>query len=307
MPILVLTPMKITTTSTIFVFLAVIAGVVTTPAFADHGKAEVSISEGAWQFGDPAPCVVAQNCFDPPTVTIDVGGEVTWTNNDKGGTGIHTIFSGVLADDDAGSQFQTNILQPGDQFKHTFDTPGEYPYFCTLHPFMAGMVIVQEAMAEEPEDDGMMEGMTELYGMSTDGTVKVEIETTTPTVGEAMTINVEFTDAATGNVIEHTNYDVTATQGETIVLEALNNHPPSHDGKGSHNTQALNSGDPVNIKVTILGIGLPGDTANWTGPMGDVVMFTVVPEFGTIAVMILGIAIVSIIAMSARSKIIPRI
>ena len=41
--------------------------------------------------------------------------------------------------------------------------------------------------------------------------------------------------------------------------------------------------------------------------MGDVVMFTVVPEFGTIAVMILGIAIVSIIAMSARSKIIPRI
>jgi len=78
-------------------------------------------------------------------------------------------------------------------------------------------------------------------------------------------------------------------------------------GTVSHTTAALSSGDPVDVSITLQGIGLPGEEANWTGPMGDVVMFTVVPEFGTIAVMILGVAIVSIIAMSARSKIIPRI
>ncbi|HXV50916.1 MAG TPA: plastocyanin/azurin family copper-binding protein [Nitrosopumilaceae archaeon] len=281
--------MKVITTSTIFVFLAVVASIVATvpTAFADHEKAEVSITEGAWQFGDPAPCEAAQNCFEPATVTIDVGGEVTWTNKDKGGTGIHTIFSGVLTDDDAGSQFQTNILQPGDQFKHKFDTPGEYPYFCSLHPFMKGMVIVQEAMAEGGEE------------------IMVSIETGSAGEGEQMTIDVAFTDLD-GNGVEHVNYDIMATQGTQVVLDEKGVH--THDGIGSHTTMALptaaSDAMPVDVTVTFQGFGIDPP---FTGPVGQVAQKQVVPEFGAIAVMILGIAIVSIIAMSARSKIIPRI
>jgi len=299
-PILVPTAMKITTTSTIFVFLAVIAGVITTPAFADHMTATVSIPAGSGASAD-APCVAENSCFTPAEVTVDIGGEVTWSNDD---TLPHTVTSGDLSVDpeDVGILFDSSLFMAGKTFSHKFDAAGEYPYFCMVHPWMVGTVIVQEAMAEEDE---MMEGMTELYGMSADGTVKVEIEATIPTADEAMTINVEFTDAATGNVIEHINYDITATQAGTTVLEPMSAH--EHMGDVSHATAALSSGDPVDVTITILGIGLPGEEANWTGPMGDVVMFTVVPEFGTIAVMILGIAIVSIIAMSARSKIIPRI
>ena len=299
MPILVPTAMKITTTSTIFVFLAVIAGVITTPAFADHMTATVSIPEGSGASAD-APCVADNSCFMPAEVTVDVGGEVTWSNDD---TAAHTVTSGDLSADpyNVGADFDSSLFMAGKTFSHKFDAAGEYPYFCMVHPWMVGTVIVQEAMAEEPEDDGMMEGMTELYGMSSDGTVKVEIEASTPTAGEAMTINLEFTDAATGNVIEHINYDITATQTGTAVLEIMAVH--EHMGTVSHTTDALSSGDPVDVSITLQGIGI--DTK--TGPMGDVVMFNVVPEFGTIAVMILGIAIVSIIAMSARSKIIPRI
>ena len=305
MSILVPTAMKITTTSTIFVFLAVIAGVITTPAFADHTKAEVSMAQGAGTSAT-ADCVAAMNCFEPHTVTIDVGGEVIWTNNDEGLSNTHTVSNSVPGDNDAGKLFDSGLFSPGTTFKHTFTTAGTYDYFCFIHPWMTGKVIVQEAMAEEPEDDEMMEGMTELYGMSSDGTVKVEIEASTPTASEAMTINLEFTDAATGNVIEHINYDITATQAGTAVLQSEKTIH-EHMGDVSHTTAALSSGDPVDVSITLQGIGLPGEEANWTGPMGDVVMFTVVPEFGTIAVMILGIAIVSIIAMSARSKIIPRI
>ena len=303
MPILVPTAMKITTTSTIFVFLAVIAGVITTPAFADHMTATVSLPEGSGASMD-APCVAENSCFSPSEVTVDVGGEVTWSNDD---TAAHTVTSGDLSadPDNVGADFDSSLFMAGKTFSHKFDAAGEYPYFCMVHPWMVGKVIVQEAMAEEPEDDEMMEGMTELYGMSSDGTVKVEIEASTPTAGEAMTINVEFTDAATGNVIEHINYDITATQGGTTVLEMMGAH--EHMADVEHMTAALSSGDPVDVSITLQGIGLPGEEANWTGPMGDVVMFTVVPEFGTIAVMILGIAIVSIIAMTTRSKIIPRI
>ena len=302
MPILVPTAMKITTTSTIFVFLAVIAGVVTTPAFADHMTATVSVTEGSGASAE-APCVADNTCFMPAEVTVDVGGEVTWSNDDNAA---HTVTSGAdLTSDDVGTVFDSGLFMAGNTFSHKFDAAGEYPYFCMVHPWMVGTVIVQEAMAEEEHEEETMEEMTELYGMSSDGTVKVEIEASTPTAGEAMTINLEFTDATTGNVIEHINYDITATQAGTTVLEPMTAH--EHMGTVSHTTAALSSGDSVDVSITLQGIGLPGEEANWTGPMGDVVMFTVVPEFGTIAVMILGVAIVSIIAMSARSKIIPRI
>jgi predicted secreted protein with PEFG-CTERM motif len=296
--------MKITTTGTIFVFLAVVAGITTaTPAFANHPTAEVSNPPGS---GSTDACAATNECFIPYEVTVDVGGEVTWTNDD---TLPHTVTNGDLSvdPDNVGTVFDSSLLMAGSTFSHKFDAAGEYPYFCMVHPWMKGIVIVQEAMAEEEEhmEEEMMEGMTMVEGMSADGTVKVEIETSTPTAGEVLSLHVKFMDTATGDTIEHINYDITATQGGTTVLEAMGAH--EHMASVEHTTAALSSGDPVDVTVTILGIGLPGDEANWTGPMGDVVMFTVVPEFGTIAVMILGIAIVSIIAMSARSKIIPRI
>ncbi len=69
------------------------------------------------------------------------------------------------------------------------------------------------------------------------------------------------------------------------------------------------SGDsPVDIQVEFLGFGLPDDDpSTWDGPIGQMGETQVVPEFGTIAVMILGIAIISIIAVTARSKVIPRL
>jgi len=298
-PILVQTAMKITTTSTIFVFLAVIAGIITTtPAFADHMTAEVSNPAGS---GSTDACAATNECFIPYEVTIDVGGEVTWTNDD---TLPHTVTDGDLSvdPDNVGTVFDSKLLMAGNTFSHKFDAAGEYPYFCMVHPWMKGIVIVQEAMAEEEEE--MMKS-TMVEGMSSDGTVKVTVSSGTPTAGEVLSLNVKFMDAATGDTIEHINYDITATQGGTTVLEAMGAH--EHMANVEHTTAALSSGDPVDITVTIRGIGLPGEEANWTGPMGDVVMFTVVPEFGTIAVMILGIAIVSIIAMTTRSKIIPRI
>src|SRR3989344_5873160 len=167
--------MKITTTSTIFVFLAVIAGVITTPAFADHMTATVSIPEGSGASQD-APCVADNSCFMPAEVTVDVGGEVTWSNDD---TAAHTVTSGDLSadPDNVGADFDSSLFMAGKTFSHKFDTAGEYPYFCMVHPWMVGTVIVQEAMAEEEmieeemmtEEEEMMEGMTELYGMSSDG------------------------------------------------------------------------------------------------------------------------------------------
>jgi predicted secreted protein with PEFG-CTERM motif len=68
-------------------------------------------------------------------------------------------------------------------------------------------------------------------------------------------------------------------------------------------TSNLASANPVDIQVTLNGVGLPGtDPSTWTGPTGDVVNFHVVPEFGPIASLVLVIAIISVVAVTAKTR-----
>jgi len=78
---------------------------------------------------------------------------------------------------------------------------------------------------------------------------------------------------------------------------------------GSHTIPGFVSDEnPLDVEIVSRGIGLPGEEADWTGPVGETIgTKQIVPEFGTIAMMILGVAIVSIIAISAKSRVILKI
>ena len=78
-----------------------------------------------------------------------------------------------------------------------------------------------------------------------------------------------------------------------------------HEGSGMHTTAPLSSSDdPVDITITFQGYGVDDPK---TGPIGEEVVFSnVVPEFGTIAMMILAVAIISIVAVTAKSRVVPR-
>ncbi len=279
-----------------FLVLFAIIGAITIPtAFADHPKVTVSVPAGTNVLG----CEVTDECYIPSTVTVHVGGEVTWSNDD---TAAHTVTSGTAADGPDGN-FDSSLFIAGSTFTVKFDgtdgpgEPGNYPYFCMVHPWMVGTVVVEGeggSMPTPAPKDVMINGMTK------DGSVKVEIKTGTPMANEMLSIEVKFMDAKSGSMKEHANYDITATQGGKEVLSKMGAH--EHGATGKHQTSALSSGDPVDVKVTLKGFGLPGEEAKWTGPKGEVVTFNVVPEFGTIAALILVVAIVSIIAITARSK-----
>ncbi|MGH2962130.1 MAG: cupredoxin domain-containing protein, partial [Solirubrobacterales bacterium] len=71
--------------------------------------------------------------FEPPTVTVEAGTEVRWSNSDSAA---HT------ASGEDGS-FDTGALKEGDEGKATFDKPGTYAYVCEFHPFMKGTVEVE--------------------------------------------------------------------------------------------------------------------------------------------------------------------
>jgi predicted secreted protein with PEFG-CTERM motif len=253
-------------------------------AFADHAEAHVSIPTGS---GVPG-CEETNECWIPNEVTVDVGGEVTWSNDD---TAAHTVTSGTPSDSDSvGAMFDSSLILGGATFSQTFDEAGSVDYFCIVHPWMQGIVIVQEAGAEE--DGGADE-------------IMVEITTGSAGAGEIVTVTVEFTDMD-GNAVEHVNYDVMATQDGTTILDETGVH--DHDGVMDHTTMeiamAASDATPIDVQVTFNGFGIDPP---FTGPIGDVATKQVVPEFGTIAMMVLAVSIISIIAVTAKIRVIPRL
>jgi predicted secreted protein with PEFG-CTERM motif len=282
--------MKTIAIGSFFVLFAIVAGMVTSPAFADHATASVSTPAGTSVPG----CETTNECYIPYEVTVDVGGVVTWSNDD---TAAHTVTAGSAADGPSGV-FDSSLFMAGTTFSHEFEAVGVFPYFCMVHPWMEGIVTVQEADAMEDdmmEDKDMMEGAASATGMLSDGTT-VSVWTSEATAGERMEISIEFEDS------EHVNHDIMVTQnGETVLDDTSAHH---HDGMGVHETAPLDSSDPVDITITFQGYGVDDPK---TGPIGEEVVFSnVVPEFGTIAMMILAVAIISIVAVTAKSRVIPR-
>jgi len=273
-----------TNTSSIFVLFAIVAIIGTIPsAFA----AVVGVPVGTSVPG----CEETNECWDPNEISIGVGETVTWSNDD---TAAHTVTSGSPEAGPDGT-FDSSLFLAGTTFAHTFDAEGTYDYFCMVHPWMQGQVIVGAAAAEEP----MM--MEEAEG------VMIAINAEPAGAGQTMTINVMVTDSDGGDV-KHSNVAITATQGDKRVLDETSVHTQDHGGSFTFTTMALDhdaSGDnPVDIDVTFLGFGIEEP---FTGPVGATQTAKVVPEFGTITMMILTVGVVSIIAITAKTKLIPRL
>ena len=263
-------------------------------AFADHPSVEVSIAPGSNVPG----CEDADECLVPSEVTINVGGEVIWTND-----GSNTTITSGTPNDGPDGEFDSGMLSAGSSFSHKFEEAGEYHYFSMIHPWIQGVIIVQDSEDDHDDhghgddhmdDKGHLITEASATGMMSDGT-QVSVWTSEPMAGERMQVHVEFVDA------EHVNHDITVTQNGETVLDDMGAH--HHEGSGMHETAPLSSADPVDITITFQGYGID----EMTGPVGEQVVFTnVVPEFGTIAMMILAVAIISIVAVTAKSRVVPR-
>ncbi|MFZ2005241.1 MAG: cupredoxin family copper-binding protein [Stellaceae bacterium] len=73
--------------------------------------------------------------FGPALTIVAPGTKVTWINKDEEP---HTVTSA-----DGGLTFKSPALDTGDKFSFTFDKPGTYKYFCSIHPHMAGTIVVK--------------------------------------------------------------------------------------------------------------------------------------------------------------------
>jgi len=71
--------------------------------------------------------------YSPVPLTVKVGTQVTWINHDDIA---HTV-------DSTQGKFKSPALDTDDKFQFRFTEPGEYPFYCRLHPKMTGKIIVQ--------------------------------------------------------------------------------------------------------------------------------------------------------------------
>ena len=233
-------------------------------------------------------CEATNECYLPFEVVVNVGEEVTWSNDDSAA---HTVTAGSAADGPSGI-FDSSLFMAGTTYSFTFEEAGTFPYFCMVHPWMEGTVNVgtsevtttslpePEAISEKPVESQVEVNLNheisggEVTQMIVDGNSKSLIISLNASNDGEITITLprDVIDAKIGN-----------EDDEFFVL--VDNEEVAFD----ETSTAADRTVTVQFDAGVETIEIIGTFA--------------VPEFGTIAIIILGIAIVSIIAVTSRSSI----
>jgi len=278
-----------------FSLLAIFSLIAVAPsAFAEHGEGGMTATVTNAPGSSTPGCEETDSCFIPSTVVITVGGTVTWDNTDNAA---HTSSSGTAADGPDGV-FDSSLIMAGGSYSHTFDTAGTFDYFCMVHPWMQGTVIVEAEAAHGDDHAGEMEEMGHGDEHTASG-----IED----------LSDQFTATVTSGVIHH----IGANSDDDTLLVHLFGADDDGELKITLNSKIITPFDDGSYFVLInneeVEFEQMGRTLHIEYDAGtekiEIVGSHVVPEFGTIAMIILAVAIVSIIAITAKTKIslIPRL
>ncbi|MGC2200595.1 MAG: cupredoxin family copper-binding protein [Stellaceae bacterium] len=85
--------------------------------------------------GNSAAIQIDNFHYSPTTLVVAPGTTVTWTNEDDSP---HSVR-------EKDGKFKSAALDTDDKFSQTFTAPGEYEYFCSIHPYMTGKIVVKPA------------------------------------------------------------------------------------------------------------------------------------------------------------------
>ena len=250
-------------------------------AFAEN--ATVSIPQGTSVPG----CEETNECYVPYQVTINVGDEVTWSNDDSAA---HTVTAGTPADGPSGV-FDSSLFMAGTTFSYKFEEAGTIPYFCMVHPWMDGIVVVGnvEAMPTSTPKPELI---------SSSGESKVAVELVHQISGAKVTSMTA--DGNTNSLIieldSTNNGQITVTLPRDVVDATMG----QEDDKFFvlvDNEESIFEETQTSSTDRTLSVEFPAGTEKI-----EIVGTFAIPEFGSVAAIVLGIAVFSIIAISSRSK-----
>jgi len=208
-------------------------------------------------------------------IDIIVGDEVVWKNAD---TAAHTVTSGTPTTGPDGI-FDSGLFAPGKSFPHTFTERGNFPYYCIVHPWMTGTVIVTDGFSIIPEI-GKNVG---------DGQTTFDVEYKFNRLLSVSSINADkksVTFEITGNA-KSDNHNLSLR-----LPTALIDGPFAIwvDGKKISDFESTNDKD-----LNIINLLLTKDSKLIT-----IVGTSVVPEFGVMTLAILGFTIFSVLIIGRK-------
>jgi plastocyanin len=109
------------------------------PPTVPDSSTPATVAAGSVAAGETVTVQSIDNTFRPDRIEVAPGTEVVWVNR---GRNEHDILS------DAGFGVAAADFQPGDEYRHVFTEPGEYPYHCTIHGTatigMKGTIVVTD-------------------------------------------------------------------------------------------------------------------------------------------------------------------
>lgn len=212
-------------------------------------------------------------------VLIEKNDWVQWENAD---TAAHTVTSGTPESGHDGI-FDSALFPPGADFKYQFTEVGDYPYFCLVHPWMEGIVHVGASPGS---------GIQTKFGVGS--------------------------DAGDGLTTFHLNYmldrnlaSITVDEATKSLILTLSGNSLDDELKIMLPEGLIKNPNAVwidDVQVSDIVFEVRDDITTLTIPLEEnseevrIQGSAVVPEFGSIAVIILGIAIISMIAFSFKTQ-----
>ncbi|MCV0372311.1 MAG: PEFG-CTERM sorting domain-containing protein [Nitrosarchaeum sp.] len=210
-------------------------------------------------------------------IEINNDDTVVWENAD---TAAHTVTSGT-PEKGPDNIFDSGLFPPGSSFSFQFRQTGNFPYFCIVHPWMTGEVIVTEGLSVLPDVGKNV----------TNDSVSFDVEYKFSRLLSNPQINVDqksITFELIGNS-KHSDHNLflklpsTLLDGPYVIwVDGKKITDFEHEKENEMNILLI----PLTEKSKIL----------------TIVGTFVIPEFGTTVMMILTAAIISLIIISAKSR-----
>lgn len=196
--------------------------------------------------------------FDPPIISASVGDTITWTNKDNE---IHNIVSGKgpgryeAVNGHPGipdGYFSSGTFKPGESWSFTFNKIGTFTYYCSIHPWMEGAVVVGQSIPDIAIDSAGNSITKWPEIRYTDGKKFESDLSWEPHViltGEKITFIYQFYDPKTSSVIPYTNYEFVITQNNTELFRT----PGTTQLGGDYKYFVFKEPGPVEFKFEKIG------------------------------------------------------
>ena len=202
---------------------------------------------------------------------------VRWENAD---TAAHTVTSGTPEDGPDGI-FDSSLFAPGKDFQYQFTIGGNYEYFCLVHPWMTGVVIVTSELQIIPN----------VGAKAGDGKTTFNVEYEFNRMIASATIN-EEQNAITFEIVgknQSENHNLSLMLPKDLISEPL---VIWADGKQISDFEITSHGGINEVVIPL----------NEKSERITIVGASVVPEFGAIAMAILAIGVLSFIALTFKTQ-----